>query len=391
MLIEFSVKNYCSIRDKQTLSMVASNKDKSLLGNLIEVDTPGMGKTKLLTSAVVYGANASGKSNLFAAARFMRLFVTDCVTKLKPGDKTGVRPFRLDPESEKSPSEFEVMFLHEGVRYQYGFALDETRVHEEWLFAYPKGKSQRWFQRTFNPETEEYDWAFSTRHLKGDKESLKGMTRDNALFLSVGAQFNHEQLGSVSIWFPERLIVLDYAAPRMVSLATQLTIGQNEKFGRSISSIADLLKNADTGIEDLKAERDDNGEWKLQFLHKVADSRETVAFEEWEESTGTRKFLSLLGPWFGLLRFGSTQFIDEIDASMHPLLVRELLRPIHDPDSAGQWALPTRSGLVSGERSRWSDRPLSPVGLQDTGKGGVAEGVFGGALRCDSIHGGTFF
>lgn len=350
MLIEFSVKNYCSIRDTQTLSMVASNKDKSLPGNLIEVDAPGMGDLKLLKSAVVYGANASGKSNLFLAVCFMRHFVVDSATDLTAGDPTGVQSFRLDLESEKSPSEFEVLFLHEGVRYQYGFSLDRTRIHEEWLFAYPGGREQRWYERSLNTKTGEYDWFFS-RYFKGQKKSIKANTRENALFMSVGAQLNHKQLVTVHGWFREHFRFLNFSqigSPAAHAFTAEMI--DKDKDVRRL--LVEFLRQADLGIADVQVRRltlDDVGMTKflsdeaknllkenplaqIYFVHKVKDRRQTVAFEERVESTGTQKFFALLGPWLGMLGGGYTLLVDEIGANMHPLLVRKLVRATHDSE-----------------------------------------------------------
>jgi len=372
MLIEFSVANFRSIRDRQTLSLVASNKEKDLPENLVKPDAPGLGKTQLLKSAAIYGANASGKSNLYQAVGFMQGFVENSAARLKPGESTGVVPFRLDAESSKKPSEFEVLFVHEGVRYQYGFTLDRDRVYTEWLTAYPLGKPQSWFHRHFDSETKEYGWEFGQK-LTGDKQAVAKSTRDNGLFLSTAAQLNHDQLKVVYEWFTKHLIVIDFAQvplPVSLEIAAKIAHDRAEERERMIS----LLKQADLGIlafdvqtrsigdmfsdgdrsagEPLDKELRDafkrvlslmeekaarKGEkleierTELQWHHKSEGDSQALTFHSSDESAGTLKFFSLLGPWLAVLNAGGVLFVDEIAAYMHPLLVRNLLGLMQDP------------------------------------------------------------
>ena len=130
MLVQFSVGNYLSFKERVTLSMVASS-DDAHLENTFQVAEPS--PLRLLKSVGVYGANASGKSNLIKAMRFAQRFVKDSATKTQRGDRITVVPFKLDPETVNQPSEFEFVFLADGKRYAYGFTADRERVHEEWL------------------------------------------------------------------------------------------------------------------------------------------------------------------------------------------------------------------------------------------------------------------
>ncbi len=135
MLIEFRVKNFRSIRDEQVLSLEASS-HKDPLDNTISIGKKG----NLLRSAVIYGANASGKSNVVKALGFMEYFVRRSA-KNDPEDPIPVTPFLLDPRFKNQPSEFEITFIHNQVRYQYGFAVTKSDVESEWLYAYPKGSA----------------------------------------------------------------------------------------------------------------------------------------------------------------------------------------------------------------------------------------------------------
>ena len=147
MLIEFSVANYRSIRERQTLSL-AMSKLKGAEG-LAEngFSSSSLTNLDLLKSSAIYGPNAAGKSNLLLALREMQRVVEASATDMQRGDELPLVPFRLDTESRQAPSEFEVVFISQGVRYQYGFSATKARIVEEWLIAFPKGRSQHWFAR----------------------------------------------------------------------------------------------------------------------------------------------------------------------------------------------------------------------------------------------------
>jgi AAA15 family ATPase/GTPase len=364
MFIEFSVANFRSIRERQTLSMVASPTDKLLPENVIDVSLPGLSKTQLLKSAVLYGPNASGKSNILKALYFVDWFVRNSATSIKPDGPTKVEPFRLDLESRDKPSEFEITFVVDEIRHQFGFALDATKVYEEWLYVYPKGKPQCWYERKLDPATGDYEWEFSQKHFKGDKESLRRQTRPNALFLSTGAQFNHEQLRRIQKWFETELYYLALAEsdPNAEWVSTAEMMFSQEDTRESVSR---LVGDADLGIsgvqvaqrqflegeeipplhEDASARVKEayavleagrkilEGETRPEpvWLHRVAGSEQPETFKRGQESAGTLRYFAVLGPWSEALKKGAVLFIDELGANIHPLLVRGLLRMIHSP------------------------------------------------------------
>ena len=186
MLVEFRVTNFRSIKDTQVFSMVASS-DRSLTDNTIESEA--LGKLRLNRSAVVYGANASGKSNLIAALEFMRDFVLSplsgrTIRELRDAESfVPVVPFLLDPATREEPSEFELVFIQRGVRYQYGFQADRRCVRSEWLIAYPYGQPQRWFERTLTYDNALLPLAlFNAYAITGDRSSLR-VARESLEFL----------------------------------------------------------------------------------------------------------------------------------------------------------------------------------------------------------------
>ena len=156
MLIEFSVGNYRSVHERQTLSMVAgAARDREAQHSFA---SGVKAAPYLLQSACLFGPNASGKTTLVMAMNFFRKFVLNSAKESQEGEKIDYKPFRLDAAARKEPSEFEALFIHDGTQYQYGFAIDADRVVEEWLFAVPEGgRTQRWFVRTFDSDSGTYE------------------------------------------------------------------------------------------------------------------------------------------------------------------------------------------------------------------------------------------
>ena len=347
MLLEFKVKNFRSIREEQTLSLAASKADKKLNDCLIDASLAGLSGVKFLKGAALYGANASGKSNIMQAMGFLASFVRGSAINIKPGDLTGAEPFKLDKVSATKPTEFEITFVAEGVRFVFGLSLTKERVLEEYLVAYPNGVPQRWYERTYNAKKKGYDWAKPSVSFKDDK-SLREKTRENSLFLSVGPQFNHQQLTQVLSWFYNKLRMFSMDAEQMIHpLDTALYMTARVDNSR----IVNLLRNADIGIVDASVRQTEIGvddlrqrltlgvlakiesegglrpmhTFDIALMHKMK-SGDPVAMDYLkEESAGTRRLFSVLGPWLNALDNGHTLFVDEIETSLHPVLVKELL------------------------------------------------------------------
>jgi len=131
MLVEFSVENYRSFKERQTFSMVASEDEAMLSSNSFLM--PKTKDLRLLTSAVIYGANASGKSNLLRAMQTLRDIVVRSASRMQMGDKFDIEQFLLDTECQKQPTGFEVIFIHDKIRYEYGLSLDQKRVYNVYL------------------------------------------------------------------------------------------------------------------------------------------------------------------------------------------------------------------------------------------------------------------
>ncbi len=343
MFIEFRVKNFRSLRDEQVLSLVAS-KDKSLQ----ETHTLSTGikaSPVLLRSAVIYGANASGKSNLIKALQYMRGVVIESATVIQPGQTYAVQPFRLDVESINQPTEFEVTFSLNGIRHQYGFAMTTQRIISEYLLVYKAFKPQCWFERHYDAEADKDIYEFSSG-LKGPKNLWEGATRPNSLFLSMAAQLNSEALRPIFDWFSNQLVIFNEQARLNPQISIQW-LQEAEK--RKV--LCDFLNAADISIADIEVvnrkvpgqavhfdlvngkteiRNEEVEEHQLRFRH-VTEHGEAV-FELGDESNGTRNLLFLAGPVRDILSKEVTLVIDELDTSLHTLLVRELVRLFHQPD-----------------------------------------------------------
>jgi len=348
MLIEFSVSNYRSIRDSQTLSLVAGTGTELEEQNAF--DPPVSSAPKLLRSAAIFGPNAGGKSNIIRAMHFMRQFVISSSSRGQEGGKIPTSPFLLDKKSSNQPSSFEMIFIENGVRYQYGIEVTQTRVEREWLLAYPEGRAQRWFERTFVSSTNDYEWYFGS-FFKGQKEVLKKATRTNALFLSTGVQLNNEQLRNVFTWFDSRLVVFD-TNERIPEEFAGYTLHRCEK-EKDRQKIVRFLQAADLGIDGLKIEKgvfapDDfphemPEKIKKRFLgkefsqpvfsHKHIDSLDISDFDFKDESDGTQSIFALAGPWIDTLETGKVLIVDELDTSLHPMLMRFLIKMLHSNES----------------------------------------------------------
>jgi len=369
MLIEFSVTNFRSIRETQTLAMSASKYYKEKLQtNSFDSGLPGL--PRLLRSAVIYGPNASGKSTLVMALSFMKKMVVTSAKESQEGEKIDVMPFRLDRSTREKESDFEIFFVEDGVRYQYGFSVQRERVLREWMIAYPKGRPQRWFEREYDPNTGQDNYDFGELFLGGRRrDDWKLNTRGNALFFSTAILLNNEQLKPAFHWFQQRLRVL---APH-TTLGPSYTTGICED-EETRKKVVDFLNTADLGIADIifekqklnldefpadfplviKEEFKKNLEGKeyteIKFIHKSNEPGDFVAFDQNDESDGTLNLFAFAGPWLDVIENNLVLVVDELDTSLHPLLVHHLIRLLHhDGNIKAQVIFTTHDTTILGQ------------------------------------------
>jgi uncharacterized protein len=351
MLLEFSVKNYRSFRDKVTLSMVASSDTKHLDTNTFEVTTPS--KFRLLKSAAIYGANASGKTNLLRALGHMGAMVERSFIAAAREALTSTSPFRLDPATRTSPTEFEATFIAGDQRYVYGFTVEGGHIGEEWLTAARAARPRPLFRRRRDGSVQ---WGNSWR---GGRAHIEAAMRDNALLLSVAAQFNNAVAGPPRDWFSQTLWEIDRPGDME---AHDVTVAAMRTFPQFEPLFLRLLATADLGIERVEIESvpvDATPEWQHASEQDRADMRASASlwtpstvgmvrrgadgelhqFDLYEEeSAGTRRLFDLAGHWLAAMLGGHVLIVDEFEAKLHPLIARRLLRMAH--------AAPTHPQLI---------------------------------------------
>ena len=350
MLVEFSTRNFRSLRDEQTLSLL-SNADRSHL-ETHTVDTGIRSVPRLNRSSVIYGANASGKSNLIFALMTMRNLVLHSTSMLDAARAEQYTPYRLERSSATEPTEFEISVLLDGTRYQYGFTYDAQRVRDEWLIVYRTGKGQSWFDRRWNDAKGEHEWAAFSSYFTGPKETWRLATRPGALFLTTAIQLNNEQLKPLWNWFMDGLIVVNWLGALGIPQTLQLMDDPAFK-ARALG----LLRSADLHIADIQVESvpGHQVDFKLKigkepelststqnlpvlkFVHKL-EGQDPVAFDGRYESAGTQRLLSYIGPILDALDNGKLLVVDEFDSSLHPMVVRFVLGLFHNPEVSKQGA-----------------------------------------------------
>jgi uncharacterized protein len=340
MIIEFSVGNYRSFKEKVTFSMVAANlvaKDKQLdKNNVFEVDS----NLKLLKSSAIYGANASGKSNLARALGFMLWFTVHSSKETQSTEKIGIERFKLGIETESEPSFFEIVFLMNRKKYRYGFKATPDSVISEWLFYVPRLRETKLFDR-------ELDNIEISKKYKA--EGIQNKTRHNALFLSVCAQFNVLVAEEILDWITRKVNITSGLEDMGHRAYTIKCLMEN----KNRNEILQLLKKLDLGFDTIKMEENEftvdslpdelpdeiknlilkNVGAKLtsiKTVHRKFDDHgnhvSTELFDlDNQESEGTQKVFALVGPLIDTLMDGKVLVIDEFDARVHPLISRAIV------------------------------------------------------------------
>jgi hypothetical protein len=351
MLLRFKFSNTLSFQAEQELSLVAAPLADGAKGIL----RPAAVKAGVLPVVGIYGANASGKTNVIKALSFMDSAVEDSYRRWKPDGAIPRRAFRLSAQAASAPSSFVIDFLIDGIRHQYGFVVDSNAVLDEWLYVYPNNKRQAWFVRRHGKSI-----AFGAK-LPGANRTIEELTRPNSLFLSTAAQNNHEALKRVYKWFSDQLNYVDADRFRLLERTAELCL--DEGFRGIVSRI---LKQADLGIAGINVRKEalpdrflpaikaflselkrpseteelpDLSEVTrpaVEFLHH--GERGLVPFPLSQESRGTSVFWSLLGPIVEALNAGAVIAVDELDAHLHPLLALRLIELFQSPQYNGSGA-----------------------------------------------------
>ena len=341
MLIQFNFKNFKSFRDEASLDLTAT-KITEHEGHVAEA-----ANDKLLKVAAIYGANASGKSNVYDAFEYMTYYVDE---SFKFGDeeerrrKTGdsylkVTPFLFDENSRDEETTFEVFYVDNsedtGKTYQYGFSLKKDEVVEEWL--YSKAKTARNKYRTifYRKKGEELEMnGFSKNHV----ENIKASLNRESLIVSLGSKLRIAKLKKVRDWFLSNEIVNFGDPAENFFLSRVLPEGFVDR-KEVQDNVVEYFASFDEAIRDFNVEeltqedeKDNSKSYKIDALHKMGDGEKMASIPLKQESSGTLKMFALYPSLKEVLDQGSTLFIDELNARLHPLLVRNIILTFLSPE-----------------------------------------------------------
>jgi AAA15 family ATPase/GTPase len=342
--------------------MVASNAVKELENSTESVNNvfwDKSNKSKYLKSAVIYGANGSGKSNLLSAIGFYRRFILSSSNDRQADDEIMTIPFLLNTETENKPSSFEMVFVIDTIRFRYGFEATKKTVTSEWLFGFDTESSNK--ESTYFTRENQNIKVFNKNFKEG--KGLENNTRPNALFLSTVAQLNGEVSNKIQNWLKTNINVIS----GLEDATTGYTIGRFQDQKEFRRKIINFFKLINLGIEDIKIEETaldnlskispkkkedekiaaliqelqkelkermkkggDTKEISINAFHKKFDEAnkliDTIALDFELESKGTQKLFGLLGPWFDTLEKGKILIVDELDSRLHTKLTAELLK-----------------------------------------------------------------
>jgi hypothetical protein len=333
MLLSFRFANHRSFRDEQQLNLLPVYGANAADPGSEAAAVPVVG---------IFGANASGKSNVISAFNYLSNMVGQSDRESEPGLGVRRQPFRLDPAAAEMPSSYAVDLLLDGVRHTYGFTADDNRIVEEWLYCYPLRRKRVIFDRT----GQSFDWGEESG--RSGIRRLADIVAPTALFLSVAARFNlnattseardetSEVLHRTFSWLWQRV-------SRSVPL--RITHRRIPEYVRWLddparrSAIVELLKGADVGLRGIATteEVDSTFVRQVRFLHQGA-ADDDVFFDISDESSGTLQLLELAGRAIPVLDEGGLFLVDEIDASLHPLLTAMLVRLFRSPEVNGRGA-----------------------------------------------------
>ena len=321
MILEFCATNFLSIKDELKLSFVSTQlKESSAEPNdLLDLSDTGI---SLVRSAIIYGANASGKSNVLKAFAFYKRFITDSFKDSQAGDVIDVENFRLNATTIDEPTSLEATFTDGEYIYRYGFEVDSQKVQMEWLYRRACKKRAKEVELFYRED------GVTSVHPKSQllQELVnKKMVRSNALLLSTAAQFNETTAVNILRWLSDTQVL--FCSEDEVLWQNAIKYLDDEVLRERITAFA---RYADLGIENIT--KIDN---RIVSRHRQYDDEgrevNNVAFSfNRNESEGTIKYFSLAYPIIDALDNGKRVVIDELDSRLHPLLVKRIVALFND-------------------------------------------------------------
>jgi AAA15 family ATPase/GTPase len=332
MLLQFTLANYRSFKEKATLDLEACS-IKEYAGNVFFAKH-GTQPIHILKSIALLGANSAGKSNLFKGFDLMRYMVINSAKESELTKTYSIEPFMLSTETESKPSMFECTMVIDNIIYRYGYTADNKKIHSEWLYMIVKRREETIFIRNKN----EYEIVkrFPT-DFKNKLIMLAEFTRDDALYLSVLSQFNIDLAMQISKWFAKNTIYADRNLDDAIKYTSELLDDPlyssllNEVIGKSdlgFISVEKIIEKSDKNKFNkvIRDKPDQKSKIKLNANHIKYDAKnKQVAHVFLElgkhESSGAQKLVALLGPMIKVLIEGGTFWIDDFDAKIHPYVI----------------------------------------------------------------------
>ncbi len=359
MLVAFALENYACFRDRQEVNTHAIPRTSDV--HAFSSDCPQAPRLNRVTA--IYGPNGSGKSRLLNALMIARQLVLGSAKDRQKGEHLPYAPFFFDKRTRTQPTTFETCFIEEGTYYEYRFSHDQNCIQDETLFAWPPGGRKRMLLERHRTPNASPDYCEFGSSVTGAKAIWRQSTRSNALLVSVAAQLNSDAFSPVVRWF-QRLAGI--SAEYFPEQFTAQAIFESEERRKRVLH---MLQDADIAVSEfsvrketqkLEAIKDDFppnvvktlsqtgvssfDTFRTRFEHTPPGSSERHFLDLEDESDGTQRAFALAHPWIEMLDDDRVLVVDELDRSLHPILVDALLRKVNDPDSDGR---PRRAQLVA--------------------------------------------
>ncbi len=326
MLLEFKCSNHRSIKEKVNFSMIAGSDTTS------EELLKKFGNFRVLRSAIIYGANGSGKSNFINALLFMRNLISNSI-HYQPGQEIFQEPHKLS--MEKIPSEYHIQFVRNEIRYAYGFSVKQNLIQEEYLYYFPKGRQVKIFERN------EMEVKPGDRY-KGVFDVSISVLKDNRLFLSCAANYsNIKEIEEAFMFFSKDIVV--YHSEMNNWLEYSINLMQNDE--KIKKAFVDILQALGTGVKDIKVKlekiklADLSQElqlpdvWKNWIGNQKGNRIEArVIYDQFEvdlmteESNGVKRLFQMICPIIDILNNGRILICDELEASLHESVIFQIVQ-----------------------------------------------------------------
>ena len=313
MLLQFSIINHRSIKEQAVISMKAAA-DKIMQQCLLSPD----GKKKIVPVMAIYGANAAGKSNVLHALMLMKDMICGQYAKPLKGELLPQEPFAFQ-DGVDAPTTFEIIYYFDGIKYAYGFSFNRNEIVSEYLYHWPNGREALVFLRE--------NGAYEFRENVQEQNTLAGRTPENRLYLTSSNEWNCPQTEKAFLWFQNKLTGLI-----STSASNQTTLDVIREGGMKKEKILQEMLLADLGICDIVLSGTKEKP-VISTIHQLEDEKgnqKQYSLQLNQESTGTQRFFSRIGSWVKSMQSGAVLVVDEIEASMHPLLTRHLIEMVQD-------------------------------------------------------------